>query len=1500
MHYSLRYYNQRSQCNGSWLIKLALVLIPALWSTQTRAQLTTDPLATTSVCPGAQLEVIGFRSGPADSYGIELSSDGATYFEVPAVVVSTSGRYEITYRATIPAGTAPGASYRVRFISRGPDAKGSPSATLLTVKARPAPPTVNDIQLECQRRTGNDIYRYIYLGINAGATASLYNSNLSLNTGGSFDGSNPVNSYFSLGKPVANGDDGYKYPISETTYFVTQTVNGCESSTAQTIVRTLYTPSGGPSPVNRFNENYGRLSYCQGDKSYPLNVNGHSAPPENYQTEYSLQGANPAVTTTPPTPDTSVPNSQTYKLSLVPIDYNKGCASPANPNGPYLVVTVNARPGKPAITTNSLSICQSQSVTPLTATTTVAGASLVWYGTSATGGTGTSTPVQPATDKVGTLKYYVAQKLGDCESERAEIIVDVKPAPALPDVQAVAVCQNAASPVIKVTGQSLLWYTGATGGTGSPTTPVVSTSQTSQITYYVSQSVNGCESPRAMFTVTVNALPGAPTVASTKPVYCQNATASPLLAMGQDLKWYREVSGGASLGNTLTPDTKTVGATTYYVSQSSNGCEGPRNGLTVTVVAIPSAPTVTSSFSYCQKSPASVLTASGTSLKWYDPSGKSSDAAPTPSTDTPGTVSYFVTQSSGGCESGRAEINVTTKATPDAPGVQSVAVCQNATTPTLTATGQNLLWYTAQTGGTGTAAAPVVSTGQAGTTTYYVSQNVDGCESSRASATATVNALLGAPTVASSGPSYCQNAAASPLTATGQELKWYRESSGGTSLGSSVTPDTKTPGSTTYYVSQSSNGCEGLRSSVTVTVVAPPATPSVTRAFSYCQKSPASVLTASGTSLKWYDPSGKSSDAAPTPSTDTPGTVSYFVTQSAGGCESGRAEINVTTKATPDAPGVQSVAVCQNATTPTLTATGQNLLWYTAQTGGTGTAAAPVVSTGQTSQATYYVSQSLDGCESSRASLSATVKPLPAAPVVSPKIICQFAPPETLSATGENLTWYNVDGNKFGSAPVIGTDKGASFSVLVSQTVNGCEGPKATQGVTVVETPIPTVGKATVEICQGATAQPLSATGTGLKWTDPTGKVTTEAPTPATLNATQNPDGDRFFVTQTVNGCESPKATIRVFIQTPPTLSVLGTTTTNLGLEVPLKLTFTGVGPYTYKLTNGLAGTTTKDTTLLVLADRTTIYQVVDVANKCGAGLPGNGSSATITVMVPTIQTQALTSATLCAGSSLTTNFTTSGTFNPGSVFKLQLAKVETDTTKIAFADLTGGQAGNGQVSGTIPVNTPSGTYWIRVLATNPKIPIKGTNSPTLLTVRPLPVATLVGNQTIFEGQPASLTVVFSGDGPWAFSYRDSSATGLGAAQSVTTAVSPYALEVRPTKTTAYLLAQVSNGCGTGMLAARSVVVTVNRLLGIEDQALAEAVDVYPVPATSSLTVRIRGLSASQTAVLELTDLAGHTTYRQETRQSVTSLSLDQHPAGTYILRIRVGDRTASRRVMKL
>jgi gliding motility-associated-like protein len=74
-----------------------------------------------------------------------------------------------------------------------------------------------------------------------------------------------------------------------------------------------------------------------------------------------------------------------------------------------------------------------------------------------------------------------------------------------------------------------------------------------------------------------------------------------------------------------------------------------------------------------------------------------------------------------------------------------------------------------------------------------------------------------APTVATPVV-YCQNAAASQLTATGTGLLWYTAATGGVGSATAPTPSTTTLGSTNYYVSSTSGGCESARTIITVTV----------------------------------------------------------------------------------------------------------------------------------------------------------------------------------------------------------------------------------------------------------------------------------------------------------------------------------------------------------------------------------------------------------------------------------------------------------------------------------------------------------------------------------------------------------------------------------------------------------------------------------------------------------------------------------------------------------
>ncbi|WP_081671042.1 cellulase family glycosylhydrolase [Sporocytophaga myxococcoides] len=70
-------------------------------------------------------------------------------------------------------------------------------------------------------------------------------------------------------------------------------------------------------------------------------------------------------------------------------------------------------------------------------------------------------------------------------------------------------------------------------------------------------------------------------------VYCHNDVATALSATGTDLKWYTDATSGSSSTTAPFPNTAIVGSSTYYVSQTLNGCEGPRASISVNVNALP-------------------------------------------------------------------------------------------------------------------------------------------------------------------------------------------------------------------------------------------------------------------------------------------------------------------------------------------------------------------------------------------------------------------------------------------------------------------------------------------------------------------------------------------------------------------------------------------------------------------------------------------------------------------------------------------------------------------------------------------------------------------------------------------------------------------------------------------------------------------------------------------------------------------------------------------------
>ncbi|OXB17223.1 hypothetical protein B0A71_16475, partial [Flavobacterium tructae] len=160
--------------------------------------------------------------------------------------------------------------------------------------------------------------------------------------------------------------------------------------------------------------------------------------------------------------------------------------------------------------------------------------------------------------------------------------------------------------------------------------------------------------------------------------------------------------------------------------------------------------------------------------------------------------------------------------TTDAPVVTTpVNYCQDETATALTATGSNLKWYTAQTGGVGSATAPTPVTTAVGTTTYYVSQTVGNCESARTAIDVVVKERPVKPTAGTVTQPTCSVATGSFAISNYNAAYTY---SVNPSTGVTVSGATVTAPAGTYTVTATLGTCSSVVSD-NVVINAQPSTP---------------------------------------------------------------------------------------------------------------------------------------------------------------------------------------------------------------------------------------------------------------------------------------------------------------------------------------------------------------------------------------------------------------------------------------------------------------------------------------------------------------------------------------------------------------------------------------------------------------------------------------------------------------------------------------------------
>ena len=448
-----------------------------------------------------------------------------------------------------------------------------------------------------------------------------------------------------------------------------------------------------------------------------------------------------------------------------------------------------------------------------------------------TGSNGTGTTYFPGDIITSSITpLYIYDDIGTCSDEdTVNITINTTPVADAPaDVTA---CDGYVLPALSVGN-----YFSSTGGVGSIAVGTNITSTQTIFVYAETGTTPNCTDENS-FTVTINTTPVAPTAGSDA-TYCDGDVISDLFAAGSGgtLTWYDDagLSSVIGTGNSITPS-NTIGTIIYYVTETLNGCEGPASTVTITINAMPtisseSATDVTA----CGVTDGTIdiVAAGGSGSYTFSIDGGATFTNTTGSFTGLDVNSYQVVVDDGNCQVTGSLLVISGPGIPPAPTAGTNATyCDGDPIADLTANADasgdnnNLTWYDdagltniVQSGG-GT----FTPSNTLGTSTYYITETVAGCQSPSSQVTIIINPAPTAPNL-TGGNTYCDGDPISDLQATAGSANsgtfyWFDDIAltNNVANGPVFTPSTSV-GTQTYYVVDSLNGCVGPSSSVTLTI----------------------------------------------------------------------------------------------------------------------------------------------------------------------------------------------------------------------------------------------------------------------------------------------------------------------------------------------------------------------------------------------------------------------------------------------------------------------------------------------------------------------------------------------------------------------------------------------------------------------------------------------------------------------------------------------------------
>lgn len=269
--------------------------------------------------------------------------------------------------------------------------------------------------------------------------------------------------------------------------------------------------------------------------------------------------------------------------------------------------------------------------------------------------------------------------------------------------------------VVSANGGTVDWYDNpglnppilATGNSYTPS-PGVGT-----WTYYAAETeaVLGCQGAADSVVITVHQVPIAPLVTATT-TWCEGDLPTPAVAtpeLGGNITWY-DANPNPGPANVLSPNPSyapslVVGTFSIWVTETSNGCEGPATEVIYTVNPTPAPPAVSGTTYYCEGETPTPLTATpslGGQIDWYNTLGTNlgSGTNYTPGL-TVGQTIIWVYETLNGCTSDSTEVIINVDAAPTVDVIPNVSICiGDSIQVTAANNGYTITWSTGQSGET--------------------------------------------------------------------------------------------------------------------------------------------------------------------------------------------------------------------------------------------------------------------------------------------------------------------------------------------------------------------------------------------------------------------------------------------------------------------------------------------------------------------------------------------------------------------------------------------------------------------------------------------------------------------------------------------------------------------------------------------------------------------------------------------------------------------------------